>query len=121
MFERLQCDAGYLIPLWRDVLIKNLENLTFAVNARINFQESLESRKEQKEVRLLRYITVLSLGAAVVRLGNISNFQFTGLVLYGFLVILMSVIIIIIVEFFSGELRMKRQPYPPKPSSEAAE
>jgi hypothetical protein len=107
-FERLRCDSDYLIPLWRDVLIDNLENLSFAVRARISFQESLETKKEQKEVRLLRHITVLSLAAALIKLGSTPSFRVSDLLVYGILAIIISALIIFVVEYFSGALRKKR-------------
>jgi hypothetical protein len=108
VFERLRCDSDYLIPLWRDVLIDNLENLSFAVRARISFQESLETKKEQKEVRLLRHITVLSLAAALIKLGSTPSFRVSDLLVYGILAIIISALIIFVVEYFSGALRKKR-------------
>jgi len=108
-FERLKCDSDYLVPLWRDVLIKNLENLSSAVNARISFQESLESKKEQKEVRLLRHITVLSLAAAVIKLGSTPTFKMEDLATYTLLAIVFSVLIVVIVEYFSGGLSFRRK------------
>ena len=106
-FKRLESDSDYLVPLWRDVLINNLENLSFAVNARINFQESLETQKEQKEVRLLRHITVLALAAAVLKLGNQQGFNPVDMIVYGLLAIILSGIIIFVIEYFSGSFRRR--------------
>jgi hypothetical protein len=108
-FEELKCDADYLLPLWRDVLIKNLENLTSAVKSRIAFQESLEVKKEQKEVRLLRHITILSLAAAVIKLGSTPTFKLKDLAIYSVLAVLLSALVLFIVEYYSGALSIARK------------
>lgn len=104
-FEKLHCDADYLMPLWRDVLVENLKNLSSAVGARISFQESLEVKTEHNEIRILRHITVVGLVAALLKLGTLGDFQHEHLALYGVMAIIFSVLIILLIEYFSGHFR----------------
>ena len=68
-FNRLEKDTKYLMPLWNDVLIKNLENLDFMVEARFELQQSLETRKEEKEMKLLQGIFLIGVIASIFTLG----------------------------------------------------
>ncbi|MFH1402743.1 MAG: hypothetical protein ABIH11_00560 [Candidatus Altiarchaeota archaeon] len=68
-FERLKDDSDYLLPLWSDVLIKNLENLDFMVNARFELQQAIEVRKEEKEMKLLQAIFLVGVIASILTLG----------------------------------------------------
>jgi len=69
-FEHLSHDSDYLMPLWSDVLIKNLDNLSFMINARIELQESVETRKEQKEMKLLQAIFLVGVITSIITLGS---------------------------------------------------
>jgi hypothetical protein len=110
-FTALEYDFGYVMPLWSDVLIKNLENLNFMVSARLSMQQSVETQKEEREMKLLQGIflvgvitSIIALGAmpgasitlynpegALVAEGELVSFQLRELLLYGVIAILISV------------------------------
>ncbi|MBU0761785.1 MAG: hypothetical protein KKD39_02065 [Candidatus Altiarchaeota archaeon] len=68
-FKRLRYDFNYLGPLWSDVLLKTLDNLEFIVNARFELQESIETRKEESEMKLLQAIFLIGVIASILALG----------------------------------------------------
>lgn len=110
-FDRLEYDFDYISPLWKDVLLNTIENLDFMVNARFELQESLETRKEEKEMKLLQAIflvgvisSILALGAmpgatltlyspdgALLAEGSLVSFKITDLVSFGVIAIFVSV------------------------------
>ncbi|HHQ45562.1 MAG TPA: hypothetical protein ENN13_05475 [Candidatus Altiarchaeales archaeon] len=131
-FERLERDSEYLLPLWSDILIKNLDNLEFMISARFELQESLETRKEEREMKLLQAIflvgviaSILTLGAmpgaqielfhpdgSVAATGSIVSFKVQDLVSFGVSAILFSITLFIIFNFlymkFSGFMSARK-------------
>ncbi|MBD3387501.1 MAG: hypothetical protein GF416_00610 [Candidatus Altiarchaeales archaeon] len=76
-FQRLYRDSDYIIPLWRDVLITDLENLNFIVNTRLGMQTSIETQKEEKEMKLLQAIFLVGVISSIIALGAMPGAELT--------------------------------------------
>ena len=115
-FERLRHDSEYLMPLWSDVLIKNLENLDFMINARFELQQAVEARNEEKEMKILQAIflvgviaSILTLGAMpgarltfyspdghLIGTGNLVSFDTSDLLQFGVLAVIFSITLFVL-------------------------
>ena len=123
-FERLGHDSDYLLPLWSDVLIKNLENLDFMMNARFELQQSVETMNEEKEMKLLQVIfligviaSILTLGAmpgakitlynpdgSLAATGNMVSFDLGDLINFGIAAIIFSIVFFVLFNYIYGKI-----------------
>jgi len=118
-FERLKYDSNYLLPLWSDVLIKNLENLNLMIDERFEFQQSTDTKVEQREMKLLQAIflvgviaSMLTLGAmpgakinlytpdgVLAATGSIASFKLEDFLLFGFTALSVSLLLFLLFNF----------------------
>jgi membrane-anchored glycerophosphoryl diester phosphodiesterase (GDPDase) len=105
----------------------NLSNLSFAVGARIDLQESFETVKERREMKLLQAIfligviaSLLTLGAMpgarltfysptgeVIGSGSLSAFNLSELLTYGVFAISFAIVLFLILNFIYENIAKK--------------